>query len=278
MRVAIVLCTYNGASYLREQLDSLVNQTFTDWHCYIFDDCSTDGTQKISYEYAGRFPQHFTVVVNAERSGSAARNFILATEHVFRSEQFDLLCYCDQDDVWDGNKLMILEQKFHNLDSKKPLLVFSDLRSVDDQLNELHPSFIKRISVGGYSTHVQHHFIQIDNIVPGCALVCNHALVESAVPFPKHTIMHDWWIVLVALKNGSIVFVPENLVQYRQHAENTVGARRLSTRAKISRIFPVITKFPEIYQMVKELYPDESRISLLRRYAFVKLYKFFRFH
>lgn len=278
MRVAIVLCTYNGASYLREQLDSLVIQTFTDWHCYAFDDCSTDGTQNILYEYAGRFPHHFTVTVNTERSGSAAKNFISATEHVFSSKQFDLLCYCDQDDVWDGKKLAILAKKFQNVDSKKPLLVFSDLCIVDDHLNELHPSFISRISVGGYSKHIQRDFIQVDNIVPGCALVCNRALLESAVPFPEHTIMHDWWIVLVALKNGSIVFVPEKLVQYRQHAENTVGARRLSTPAKMFRTFPVLRKFTNIYKMVKELYPEESRISLIRRYAFVKLYKFVRFH
>lgn len=277
MRVAIVLCTYNGAGYLREQLDSLLIQTFTDWHCYVFDDCSTDGTQNILHEYAGRFPDHFTVAVNPERSGSAAKNFISATEHVFRSKQFDLLSYCDQDDVWDEKKLAILTQQFRNVDSKQPLLVFSDLSIVDDHLNELHPSFVNRISVGGYSKHIQRHFIQIDNIVPGCALACNRALLESAVPFSKHTTMHDWWIVLVALKNGSIVFVPEKLVQYRQHAENSVGARSLSTQAKILRTLPAITKFSEIYKMVKELYPEESRISLIRRYAFVKLYKFVRF-
>ena len=277
MRVAIVLCTYDGASYLREQLDSLIDQTFTDWHCYVFDDCSTDGTQNILLEYVGRFPQRFTLAVNKERSGSAAKNFISATENVFGSEEFDLLCYCDQDDVWDENKLAILEQKFHNVDSKRPLLVFSDLSVVDDHLNELHPSFIDRISVGGYVKHIQRRLIQIDNIVPGCALVCNRALLESAVPFSTHTMMHDWWLVLVALKKGSIVFVPEKLIQYRQHAENTVGARALNTPAKIRRTIPVITKFSQIYKMVKELYPEESRGSLLRRYAYVKLYKFVRF-
>lgn len=122
----IVLASYNGASYIREQLDSILNQTDPNWHLTVSDDGSTDGTDRILDEYAQRFPEKIRRVRSGKRFGCAKLHFLWLTEQCHAAH----IAYCDQDDVWLPNKLertmQRMAEKESEVGSDTPVLVFSD--------------------------------------------------------------------------------------------------------------------------------------------------------
>ena len=129
---AILLATYNGEKFLREQLDSLLQQTYSDWTLYIHDDGSTDSTKEIIKEYEQKY-ENITMLRYPSQKG-AKNNFMSLLERV----EANYYLFCDQDDVWRKDKvekemarMMVLEKDFPG----KPVLVFSDLYVVDINLN-----------------------------------------------------------------------------------------------------------------------------------------------
>ena len=136
--IAILMATYNGAKYLREQIDSILSQTSGLWHLYIHDDGSKDGTIEILNDYATRCAETVTVL-DYPSQGGALQNFMSLLEKV----EADYYMFSDQDDVWYPTKveksyLAMKEQEALHPD--KPIIVHSDVRVVDSQLNVLHPS------------------------------------------------------------------------------------------------------------------------------------------
>jgi glycosyltransferase involved in cell wall biosynthesis len=277
MNVAILLCTFNGAKYVKEQLNSLLSQSYPHWTCYVFDDQSNDDTVAILREYADRHPNKFRVMVNKVASGSASKNFSSATNYALKNFVFDLLCYCDQDDVWLPEKLAVLSAKFADCPDEA-MLVFSDLSVVDSELQLIESSFVSHISVwNDVNRHINSELISVDNIVPGCSLMCNKALLAKAVPISPRSVMHDWWLVLVALRLGKIVFVPSPLVLYRQHEANSVGAKKMGLVDKLRRMPRVWNKLSAILKMHSDMGSGERSVVLIGKYVFVKLYKFLRY-
>ena len=99
-KIAILMATYNGKDYIGEQIDSLLAQSFTNWHLYIHDDGSTDGTDKVIHQYENRYPQHISIL-NYPSQGGACGNFLSMLENV----SADYYMFCDQDDVWLPEKI-----------------------------------------------------------------------------------------------------------------------------------------------------------------------------
>ena len=106
----------------------------------------------------------------------------------------------------------------------KPLLVHTDLKVVDENLQLLHESFLKQQSKHGeYKNNL--NVLLLQNFVTGCTMIFNNALLESAMPVPDQVYMHDWWFALVAAAYGEIGFVNKSTVSYRQHQKNVLGSR-----------------------------------------------------
>src|ERR1700743_1857825 len=97
--VSIALCTYNGAAYIEEQLDTLVNQSYPNCEIIVVDDCSKDNTVKILSEYADKYPQ-VRIHINEKNLGYT-RNF----EKAIRLCKGEYIALCDQDDIWDPQKI-----------------------------------------------------------------------------------------------------------------------------------------------------------------------------
>lgn len=232
--VDILLATYNGERFLAAQLDSILAQSYTGWRLLIRDDGSTDSTPAIIEDYAARHDGWIVVVDDGRGSLGASGNFATLMEHA----QADYVMFCDQDDVWLPHKIKRLSEAMHDLETEsggKPLLVHSDLTVVDERLIPVHPSFWRYQSIDpGFGRALNRLLRQ--NVSTGCAMLCNRALVELALPIPAEAPIHDWWIALVAGAMGRIAFVDEPTVLYRQHGANTFGAQSLGIKSLLRRM------------------------------------------
>ena len=229
--IHILLSTYNGKRFLREQLDSILAQTYTEWRLYIRDDGSKDGTMTILRAYAQKYPEKILVDESEQRGLGAMRSFEYLLAHHGNADYF---AFADQDDVWLPDKLalsMAAMKQAEQAHPNRPLVVHSDLRVVDENLNELSSSFW---NYGGIHPEILDgniHYLAICNSVTGCAMIMNKKAREVVLPFPAHVFMHDAWIGIRVLEQGGLVIpIYTTTILYRQHGDNVCGAQRYRFR------------------------------------------------
>ena len=200
--VSVVLCTYNGEKFLREQLDSVVNQTYPLHEIIIQDDGSTDGTMQIALEYADRF-DNIIVKANTGEHGINS-NFFSA----MRSSTGDFIAICDQDDIWVNDKIARQVAAIGN--------------------NLMCTCHSKAFSEDGSFAHYDHRLpnygllrLLFCNEIPGHTMLINHRLLDL---LPKQGCevmyqirMYDFILAVTAAANDSIVFVDEVLVHQRRY-------------------------------------------------------------
>lgn len=240
--VTVLLCTYNGAAYVRAQLQSILDQTVQDLHVVVSDDGSTDETLSIVEAMAAAHPGRITILRQDPPTGSAQRHFLkLLVERAY--DMTDYIMLSDQDDVWLPEKV---EKTLARMQADEAacraageahasILVHCDSRIVDRALREIAPSFVAYQKMTPSRCQLQQLLVQ--NNVVGGALMMNRALAERITEIPAHCVMHDQWIALVASAFGHIDFVPESLYLYRQHGDNVLGA------GKGSRIMEILGRF-----------------------------------
>ena len=203
--------------WLREQLVSLNEQTYPNLRLYIRDDCSPtvpyEQIQSCVRDCITRFPY---VITRNEKNLGSNGTFELLT----READGELFAYCDQDDVWLPEKLAVLQEA---MERERAVLAYSDVSAVDDEskllagsLRELRP----RLTYLEGSDLAPKLFFR--NCVAGCAMLVNSNIAKRAIPFPRQTVC-DHWIALLAATEGTVAFVPDQLVRYRQHKRNQTG-------------------------------------------------------
>ncbi len=219
--ITVLLAVYNGEKYLREQLDSIINQPVSDIKIVIRDDGSSDASNAIISEYAEKYPERITVLSGAP-SGGAAANFA----EMLKVADDDYIMFADQDDVWFENKVQKTFDAMltaENGDVDTPVLVHTDLTVTDDKLNVISNSFFSYQKIFPKDLSLARLLVQ--NYVTGCTVMINRALKNRAMPMPHDVAMHDWWLALTAAAFGKIMTVNEPTMYYRQHSDNEVGAK-----------------------------------------------------
>ena len=226
---AIILSTRDGAGFLGPQLESLRDQTATDWRLYVRDDGSRDDTVAVLRRWAAGEPR-LRLILDDGRGLGAPASFAALMQHALDAGERHVFL-CDQDDVWMPDKCARMLEAMRRSEAKAgegaPILVHSDLRVVDDALAELHPSFAAQ---HGFPREREAPRLLLANTVTGCAALANAALLRCALPMPN-VAMHDWWLAQCAAAFGEVVYLDEPTVLYRQHARNLVGAHGWVSRA-----------------------------------------------
>lgn len=224
-KVVIVLATYQGEEYIREQIDSIINQTYDNWELYIHDDGSKDLTSDILLEYQNNMPEKIHVMEGPSQGG-ARNNFM----YMFDNVDAPYVMCCDQDDVWVKDKVEVTLKAIKGIETDEdiPLMAFSDVTVVDSELNVIADS------MGKYQTlnynNIDFNSLMIQNVVTGCTMMINRKLlVMSRTDDTSRIIMHDWWCAMIAARFGRLVYIPRQLVLYRQHGDNCVGAKKVSS-------------------------------------------------
>lgn len=213
--ISIGLCTYNGAKFLREQLDSLVRQTYRPLEIRIRDDRSTDETVGIVQEFQEKYDFVY-LTENAETLG-LQKNF----EAVFEDCQGELIAPCDQDDIWESDKI----EKLHSALGSH-VMVYHDSLLIDEEGKSMDYRISDKFRMGDFDRQEPFLFF---NCISGHSMLFRSEILTLVLPVPTSG-FYDHWLALVALDFGSIGFLPEVLVKYRQHTSNQTDLRGDKTK------------------------------------------------
>lgn len=219
--IEILLATYNGEKYLREQIDSLLNQTYEDFRIIVRDDGSDDGTIDIIKDYVSQYPHKVVFIEDAVKCGNPASNFMQLIQYATG----DYIMFCDQDDVWFPTKLaaMMEEMERQEADKGVPVLVYGDYIIVDENLNRISQQGKSQI----HNKKLDLAHLLVQNYVTGCCIMVNGALYRQIGQYSNDILMHDWWIAIYAIAFGKIEHLQAELMLYRQHSGQSVGARNI---------------------------------------------------
>jgi glycosyltransferase involved in cell wall biosynthesis len=248
-KINILLASFNGEKYLRAQLNSIFKQTYSHWKLIIRDDGSTDQTIKIVEEYIERYPEKIELLKDGKENLGPTLNF----SELMSYSKANYIMFADQDDIWlphkidiTLNKIKMLEQEYS---SSTPLMVFSDLKVVDNNLNVKAESMWKHQKLDPNITKSLYKILA-QNVVTGCSMMINQAAKKVACPIPTKNVLHDHWIAINVCKYGKIDYISEPLILYRQHANNDLGALKVN----VSYFFNKILLIAKNYKTYREKY------------------------
>ena len=229
MSVAVVMATYNGATRVREQLDSYLIQTHMPALILVSDDGSSDGTEAIVRGFAAEHPELPVEFLSGPRKG-AAQNFLSLLRRV--PDHIDAVALSDQDDVWLPDKI------------QRGLCAIADVRNPQSAILycgrswECDENLRKRSLSRGLRRPAGFRHALVQNLAGGNTMMLNHAaleLVQNASHEARKVVVHDWWLYqILAGAGGQILFDDAPLLLYRQHSRNLIGANR-GLQAKIKR-------------------------------------------
>lgn len=242
--IAIIMGTYNGEKYIKEQIGSILAQDYKEWKLFIFDDGSRDDTEAIVNEYIKIYPGKIYFYKNKGNYGPAGNFFNGIKEAaVMLAPDAEYFCFSDQDDVWVEDKLSRSLAKIMQIEDGEPALVFSDVAITDKNLTITADSYFEAEKVD--KTKISLNYLLMENKLIGGTVMVNRALVNlelkaekaGLIPYEKAK-MHDWWFGLLAAAFGNIGYVEGFTEYYRQHGNNVVGGESFNSylKARISKI------------------------------------------
>lgn len=269
-QIDILMATYNGEKYLKEQIESILNQTYKNIRLVISDDCSKDGTMEIlkQYEQDERIKVHYH-----EKNQGYVKNF----EYLLKQVNNNVYMLSDQDDVWLPEKV---EKSYKTLIENDADLVFGDLEVVDENLKTMHKSFNKYMlldrKIKKYINSYKVNYLY--NCVTGCTLISKSKWIKEIVPIPTDSkyLIHDYWMGLIIALKGKLAYMPETYIKYRQHGNNQVGTD------KISHGFKKVEQVRELFINVKlgvfgtyvkhnEKFPEDIQKLNYKAYEYFKM-------
>ena len=280
--VAICMATYNGERYLPEQIDSILNQSYDNWVLFIRDDDSADKTQAILDTFQCNHSDRIIVLkglVNEKRSSWG--NFFQILKWVRSNYHFRYFMFSDQDDIWLPDKIekTLKCMKETEKSAPGPVLVHTDLKVADENLNEIGSSFFKYRALDSSVRDLNHLLVQ--NNATGCTMMWNEEMDRIVSSCDGQAAMHDWWFSLVACCFGKISVVLDPTILYRQHENNVIGATKVNTLGFIimrlmgkNRVKETLEMSVRQAEAFLECYRDRlsvEQIKILERYS--KLYK-----
>ncbi len=285
--ICLLLSTYNGEPYLPKLLASLKTQTHTDWKLLIRDDGSSDKTVDIIQEFAHQYANQVFLLPSRSNLG-VKKSFSLLLIEALTLSTCNYFMFCDQDDIWLPNKIALTYEKMLHTqaqDSDLPILIHTDLCVVDETLQTINNSFWHYEYIDPKKNSLNR--LLLHNTITGCTVMFNRPLAILALPIPDEAIMHDWWLGLVAGHFGKIAFINQPTILYRQHNDNTEGAKAFSIKMVIKKALGLLLT-NTLYQTLEKnflqaehfLITYEDRLSkedikMLRGFIHIKEKPFF---
>lgn len=214
--VSVVIATYNGARFIRQQLESIIAQTYPNMEIIVVDDASQDDTVLIVTEYASRNEQ--IQLFTAETNLGFLKNF----ERGVRLCKGEYIALSDQDDIWLPEKVEILmrERGSHPL-------IYCNSELIDENGNSLGIRLTDLKNLKNFDSPINY---AVGGTASGHAMIVKKEVMLQSLPWPK-MVTHDYWIGFVSTFSGPLKFVDKVLVLYRQHNANVIGITAGSAKA-----------------------------------------------
>ena len=247
-KIAVLLASYNGVKYIKEQIDSILNQKEVDVTIFISDDLSTDGTIEYLQEIYKDF-KNIVYLPSGSKFGGAGKNFFRLIRDVDFSS-FDFISFVDQDDIWYEDKLI------------------RAIKTIEDKQLDAYSSNVlafwedgKEMIINKSSSQARYDYL-FEAAGPGCTYVLKKDLAISLQNFicdnwedVNKVELHDWFIYAFARENNYKWHIDEKpSMRYRQHTSNQVGAND-GLKAKLKRLKKVFSSWyrEEIIKIIKVL-------------------------
>ena len=272
-KVIVLMATYNGAPYLRKQLDSIINQTYKNVEIMVRDDGSTDETRIILKEYENKG----LIQVTYSKNVGVNKSFFWLMENAKKADYYS---FADQDDIWLPEKLSRAVEHLEKEDHQLPQVYFSNFDFCDSQMNYMrtsptltHPHSLVRVLVGS-------------QLGVGFTLVFNRAIkeiIQESAPFKFKIYGHDQWVTLMGLTLGNVVYDPTVTAKHRRHEQNVSNYKVSFFHLQKQRIKQflidkdqkiIIDTLYYFYRMYKDQMSEKNRmyfqLFINRRYNFRK--------
>lgn len=294
--IDILMAVYNGEKYIKEQIESIISQTNTDWRLMIHDDGSNDKTIDIVEKYVEKYKNKIVLVSDGVKTGGAKNNFF----HLMKLSNADYIMLADQDDIWERGKVEFAYKSIRQAEKYNgeniPILCHSDLNVVDENKKMINSSFFDMQKLDSKKNKFKDLLLQ--NNITGCTVIFNKVLNDLCISMPKEAIMHDWWLGIIAAAFGNICYMDKTAIMYRQHANNTEGAKNLKSfryligkmlkvgemKDAIDKTYVQAEKFYEIFSdklsiedaQVIQAYISLKKINKLERIKVIKKFGFMK--
>lgn len=232
INVDIILAAHNGAKFIQEQINSLLQQSHKALRVIVTDDGSEDGTIDVVNDIMAKDPRVSCHICHDAKG--VVENF----NNGLQFSDADYIMFCDQDDVWENNKVEVMlaeiVQKERRGGDIIPCLGFSNLQVVDENLTTIDEDFY-RFSHLEPRNNLKLNYLLWRSSVYGCTIMMNKTLLNLAGKVPDKIAMHDHWYAFQAALNGNVFYVARSLIKYRQHSANVVGAHQRGLGARLKR-------------------------------------------
>ena len=271
-KVAVLLSTYNGEKFVREQLDSILNQTYKNIEIIVRDDGSKDSTVEIIKEY--QKSNKNIKLITGENLG-----FIKSFFELLKIANADYYSYADQDDIWLDNKIELAVNSLNKLDDNKPNMAYSNSDYYDENM--------EYIGVGERNNNISFLGSLFSCVGQGMTMVINNKAREMIINHvPKTCFFHDWWTYILCIGLGNVAHDDVTTVKYRRMKKNATSEGQGYFRLIIWRIKNLVLKngikdvkkqminFKEIYY--NDLSDENKKILDLfanEKYSFIKAIK-----
>ena len=229
MECLILMATYNGEKFIREQIQSIIEQSYKNWTLLIRDDGSTDKTVEIINRMRSK-DNRITLIQNTTNEHGAYKNFWYLLHYTKTLKKFDYYFFADQDDIWNKDKLKRMICFDESFSSNTPRLVYSDMQIIDADGNLILESLNNVMGIGnisGLSLFFTHGYLW------GCDVMINKALFDH-VPLLEidnsyiDIMSHDNYYGKFAMLIGDIKFLPTACICHRRHNNNETGSYQMN--------------------------------------------------
>ena len=226
-KVTVLISTYNGEKYIKEQLDSILNQTYSNIDILIRDDGSKDSTVEIIKEYQKKYN-------NIKLKEEENIGFIKSFFKLLEMAESDYYAYCDQDDIWMPNKIELAVEELNKADDSKPNMVFGNSDYYDENMNFL-------------SNGEKHRTYSFKNslyecVAQGMTMTINNQTKEMILNnIPQKCLFHDWWTYMICSGMGNVLYNDETVVKYRRFQKNATAEGQNALKILLWRIKHLIT-------------------------------------
>ena len=260
MTTSVALCTYNGALYIQEQLESILNQTMPVDEIVVCDDGSTDDTLQIINELRQITTTNIQIYKNEEKLG-VSNNF----QKAINLCQGDIIFLSDHDDIWMPQKVEIISKYFNEHPNIEAVFSNALLIEADGKKSRLLPGDLWDYTFRPIYRRMFNNGLQLEcflegDIATGATMAIRNTFKTALCPSIETT-LHDYSIAMMAVKDGKLEYVDNVLTKYRIHSSQTCS---------ISKQSPFYSIYEQIYLIDSFIKKYDFSSDCLTRAQFVK--------
>lgn len=267
-KVQILMPVYNGEKYLREQIDSFLRQTYSEWELLIRNDGSCDNSQLIIDEYCNKYPGKIRFIDTPKENIGLVRSLNV----LLNQADADFIMFSDQDDIWLPEKMEWSLGEIQRIEKRgKPAMICTDVTCVDECGRTICQSLFQNMHLIDSVMGNKQKMLAL-NIIQGCTIMINKSAKVKIYPMPEYMRMHDMWIGAVVAHYGTTSYLHKQTMLYRQHNRNVVGSVSVNANYFRKRLIWLPRTIKYCKQLSADL-PFTVNIPLVIYYKFFYSFK-----